>query len=264
MNKKERIFVYKIYFPEPNKCYIGQTNDFKRRMVEHIRKDNGSLVHSALLKYDDWDLLVLHTCQSRDEANRVEIEEIRNFNCVSPRGYNLTHGGDAESPSDETRQKMSDAHKGKNNSMYGKHHTDEARKKISESTKGEKNPMYGKRHPDEMREKMTGKNNPMYGKRASDETRAKLRAARIGKQPMLGKRHTDETRQKMSESHKGKTPTDETKNKRIATRKKNAHIKRIKQFAELKEQARELGVDIDSIQEEQDSQQQAACQLTTE
>lgn len=41
----------------------------------------------------DWQVTILHICKSPDEANRIEIEEIRNFNSVIPNGYNLTHGG---------------------------------------------------------------------------------------------------------------------------------------------------------------------------
>lgn len=41
--------------------------------------------------------------------------------------------------SDESRIKMSEANRGKNNPMYGKQHTEETRRKISESKKGQNN-----------------------------------------------------------------------------------------------------------------------------
>jgi hypothetical protein len=95
-------------------------------------------------------------------------------------------------PSVETRQKMSDAHKGEKHPFYGKHHTEESKKKMSDSLRGrilteetknkiaisckginmgEKNGMYG----------MTGEKNHYYGKK-----------------------HTIEELQKMSENRKGK------------------------------------------------------------
>ena len=37
-----------------------------------------------------------------------------------------------ESVSDKTKRKMSKANKGKNNPMYGKHHSEETKRKISE------------------------------------------------------------------------------------------------------------------------------------
>jgi len=49
-------------------------------MAQHL--NSKYFVGNALNKYDDWIIKVLHICKSRDEANRVEIEEIRNFNSV--------------------------------------------------------------------------------------------------------------------------------------------------------------------------------------
>ena len=54
---------------------------------------------------------------------------------------------------EETKRKMSEAHKGENNHNYGKHLSEETKKKISENhanVKGENHPMYGR----------TGENNP--------------------------------------------------------------------------------------------------------
>ena len=86
------IYIYQIYFPTSDKCYIGQTKALDKRMKEHLRSD--SVVCKALWKYDDWTVSILHTCQSRDVANTLEVEEIRNFNSVAPNGYNLTSGGE--------------------------------------------------------------------------------------------------------------------------------------------------------------------------
>lgn len=106
-----RVYIYRIYFSASGKCYIGQTNDPKSRMSQHLRSKK-SLVGRALQKYEGWKISVLHTCYSRDEANRIEIEEIRNFDSVHPNGYNLTHGGDSGSPSEETREKLRKASTG--------------------------------------------------------------------------------------------------------------------------------------------------------
>lgn len=90
--KNNNFYVYAIYFPTSNKYYIGQTKRLEKRMFKHI--DSLFLVEKALRKYKDWKVSILHTCKNRDEANRIEIEEIRNFNSVAPNGYNLTHGGE--------------------------------------------------------------------------------------------------------------------------------------------------------------------------
>ena len=58
---------------------------------------------------------------------------------------------------------------GKNNPMYGKHHTEEAKKKISEHSAiicGKYHPMYGKHHTEEAKKKISehskGKNNNLW------------------------------------------------------------------------------------------------------
>ena len=80
--------------------------------------------------------------------------------------------------SEETRQKLSEANKGENNSMFGKHLSEETRQKLSEARKGKPSCMKGKHH--------------------SEESRKKIGAARKGKSLSA------ETRKKMSEANKGK------------------------------------------------------------
>lgn len=73
--------------------------------------------------------------------------------------------------SEETRRKMSESKKGKNNSMYGKKRvmSEETRKKMSEAKKGKPSGMKGKKLSEETKkllsEKRKGENNPMYGKK---------------------------------------------------------------------------------------------------
>ena len=173
-----KIYIYLIYFPtskRPNPHYVGVSNNLERRMFQHL--ENSSLVGNALDKYDDWIIKKLHTCKTYEEAFRIEIEEIRNFNCVAPNGYNLTAGGEGLfNPSEETREKMS-----KNNSMLNP----EIAKKQGIAQRGiqagEKNSMYGRHHSEESKEKIrqtlintncnldrhynSGKNNPMFDKK---------------------------------------------------------------------------------------------------
>ena len=103
--------------------------------------------------------------------------------------------------SEETRRKMSESRKGKrlgkDNPMFGKHHSEETRRKMSEDRKG----------------KFVGEKHPMYGKHQSVETRRKISEATKGeKNPMYGKHptpwnrgipRTEEEKKKMSENRKG-------------------------------------------------------------
>ena len=167
---KNKIYIYHIYFLTSNKRYIGQSNNIKKRLIEH--KVGKWLVGKAIRKYDDWVVTILYTCKTRDEANRVEIEEIRNFNSVFPNGYNLTRGGDGMDGyphSEETKAKLRDAN-------IGRKHKEETKKKISESLKGNKNAL-GHRPSDAARAKMSPNSKGMKGKRHTVETKAKMSIA---------------------------------------------------------------------------------------
>lgn len=194
--KREVVYIYRIYFPDSDKCYIGQTCDLQKRMMQHLQVDNGSAVHRALLKYDDWDITNLHTCYSRDDANRIEIEEIRNFNSVAPNGYNLTHGGAAERPSDEARQKTSDA-------LMGHKVSPETRRKISIKAKGNQRAK-GHKHTDEVKERI---GDAHRGKKLAEEHKRKLSISHTG-QP-----HTEDRKKKISASCKGRKITEDHKKK---------------------------------------------------
>jgi group I intron endonuclease len=162
LHTREIVHVYRIYFPGSGKCYIGQTCDLKRRAESHIKAD--SIIGLALRKYDEWSISVLHTCYSRYESNRTEIEEIRNFDSVSPNGYNLSRGGEGS---------------GTGGTFLGCRHTDESLAKMSESHKGVKAPWVSK---------------ALKGKKQTPEHIEKVRQAGVGR------KHSDSTKQKMSES----------------------------------------------------------------
>ena len=75
-------------------------------------------------------LEILHDGIISEFLNDLEIEAIAKFNTLAPNGYNLDTGGNSgDSPSEETRRKLAEAHKGKTLS-------EETRRKISEAHKG--------------------------------------------------------------------------------------------------------------------------------
>lgn len=88
-----------------------------------------------------------------------------------------------QSLSAETLKKMSEASKGENNSMYGKHLSADARQKISVANKGKHvgaaNGFYGKTHSVEIIQRLSevnkGVNNPMYGKQHTTESLHKMK-----------------------------------------------------------------------------------------
>lgn len=176
MSGKVRIHIYRIYFPESGKCYIGQTANMKRRMMYHLLKSQQVIGH-AFRKYNEWEIMCLHICHSYDEADRVEIEEIRNFNSIAPNGYNLTRGGEGTGGlkwTDEQKKNASEIHKGlqvgKDNPMFGKKRPDlSARNKTLESRERIKLANTGRPRLD------------IAERNKSPEMRAKVRASKLGK-----------------------------------------------------------------------------------
>jgi group I intron endonuclease len=164
------------------KSYVGQTSKLlEQRRLQHEKNARGgrrSRFYSALRKYGaaafTWRVLV---SQSGDRKTTDAYERflIALFNTQDPScGYNLTAGGEGMAkPSDETRRRMSDSHKG---------HTQNR----------------GRRFSEQIREKMVARLRGYTGHLGhfhSPEAKAKMRVAHLGK-------HTEpkslETRAKMS------------------------------------------------------------------
>ena len=183
-------YVYKHTFPN-GKVYIGITSQNPNRRWRNdgsgylIKNKNGEysqpLIARAIIKYGWENVCHEIICErlSKEEAESKEIELIAFYKSDNPKfGYNISHGGNINKMSEETKKKISESKKGEKNPMYGKHHSDEAKQKVSESRKGEKHHLFGKHLP--------------------EETRRKISAS------LNGRKHTEEELRKMSESLKGK------------------------------------------------------------
>lgn len=91
----------------------------------------------------------------------------------------IANANRGRTPSDETRKKLSEAGR-------KRVQTEETRKKLSEIRKsfGGKTGMYGKKHSEETKQKMrdavkSGEQNHMYGRKLSEETKQKMRESRL-------------------------------------------------------------------------------------
>lgn len=217
------------------KKYVGITS---RPVEDRWKNGNGyshdqSYFYRAINKYT-WDGF-LHEVVANNltevEAKYKEIELIALYKSNCRRyhnptyGYNMTDGGDGtvgrihtddtkqkisnalkgRKMSQESRQKMSESRKGvpfseehKRNlskSQIGRKHSDETRNKISNSKIGK---YTGKNNPNYNNHKLSGKNNPnygncgekhpAYGRKHTAEELEKMKNANIGeKNPMFGK-----------------------------------------------------------------------------
>ena len=109
------IFLYKITVN--GKFYIGQTDNMSRRMTAHrwhVRNNTNHPLYDAARKYEHLYVQVLNEAEDREGADVLERLYIKNYNTLSPNGYNLHPGGfDISTQTAEVRAKMSNAHKGK-------------------------------------------------------------------------------------------------------------------------------------------------------
>lgn len=148
------------------KHYVGQTKDIKvrNRQWKNLKKEyGGHAIENARKKYgtDGFSFEVLKECPNED-MNYWEMYYVKMYNSKKPYGYNATDGGDSTyERTDETKKKMSDAHR-------------------------------GKKRPAEVGAKLSA---AMRGKPKSPEHIAKLSAAK------RGKKRTEETKLKISAAH---------------------------------------------------------------
>lgn len=180
--------IYLITNKINNKQYIGQVYSYyvnnsrygiNGRWSKHKSASKNKnwekkcrALYTAIRKYgeDNFTCILIDVVDVKD-LNDKEIFYIKQYNTLSPNGYNLTEGGSNGIRSQETREKMSKM-------WMGHVISDETKKKISESLTGEKNPNWGKKHKPEtlakMSEKQKGDKHPMYGKKHKLENRDKI------------------------------------------------------------------------------------------
>jgi hypothetical protein len=138
--------IYLIKNKMNEKCYIGQSmcfignNNSKwgtyGRWKSHIREatrsnqDHCVLLNNAIRKYgeNNFEVKTLIKC-SNNELDEYEIKFIKEYNSLTPNGYNLKSGGYSSKNNEETILKMKQAH-------CGKEHSEEVKNKIGKSQIG--------------------------------------------------------------------------------------------------------------------------------
>jgi group I intron endonuclease len=166
-------YIYMLQNNINGKIYIGQTirSIEKRFRIHQYRCSRCVAIYNAIQKYG-WENFEKDWYECPDEDLNFDEELlVREMGTLAPFGYNLKEGGANGKLSEETKQKIGQAH-------VGRYHTDETKKKISESTKGEKHHMYGK----------TGEKSHSYGKTLSEEHRQKMSDSTKGEKNHNSKR----------------------------------------------------------------------------
>lgn len=161
------------------KVYIGiTTRTLRERIGSHISSSRTSSSHNyyfsnAILKYgpDSFEWEIIDTGFSEDELNEKEIFYIDLYQSyLRENGYNLTYGGDGCRGNAETRARISA-------SNLGKKRSDESKKRMSEVQK-ERQEEYGPFPQTEQSRKKISDN--LKDHPVSDETRLKLSLAQQG------------------------------------------------------------------------------------
>lgn len=108
--------IYKLWFIDPDRCYIGQAVNLRKRLLRYLSLDckQQSKIHRAILKYkiENIKIEILEFSNDINELNKLEEFYIKKYDSVE-NGYNLNYGGNNRSPSKETREKLSKAGMGK-------------------------------------------------------------------------------------------------------------------------------------------------------
>jgi group I intron endonuclease len=219
------MIIYKIVNNINGKIYVGQTIQKLVRRIGYHFWQNKTPIQKAMNKYgiQSFTVSVIDSAYSKEILDEKERYWIKQLNCKSPNGYNLTDGGEGlGNPTDEIRKKISKISTGRKLSV-------EAREKISNSLKGRSvskktrerigNLNRGKNLSDETKRKMSLSSK---GKKKSEQFKENLRMVRTGW------KLSEETKKKIREKAKGRkvkkhsrmSPTEETKNKCSETLKR--------------------------------------------
>ena len=161
-NRKVQSGIYEIRNSVNDKIYIGSSIDIEQRWYDHKRKLRNGNHHSAHLQFawnkygeDSFhfqfleavsiDKLLIYEQKWLDERESYKREN--GYNTCIVAGNTLGKGHSEETKqklrkyrtgkrmSEESKKKISIAHKGKNNYFYGKTHTEEAIEKMRETAK---------------------------------------------------------------------------------------------------------------------------------
>lgn len=210
MNYYIYLIVNKVNF----KTYIGQRKSDKK-WNEDPYIGSGKLLKLAQKKYgiENFEKFLIQYCSTKEETDAAEKFWIKEYRSRGRAQYNIADGGQGFSGkrSEESRKKMSEAHKGKPRSeetkkKLSKPRSEETKKKISETLKG-------KKHSEETKKKLSEAHK---GKHASEETRRKISETLKGHLAWNKGKHwqlSEEAKKKMSEAKKGKKFSEETKMK---------------------------------------------------
>lgn len=150
--------IYKITNIKNNKCYIGLTRNYERRMMGHrysVKYNKDTKLYNSIRKHgiDNFTFEKIAHCIDLKEAKRIEKYLITVYNSFRS-GYNMTIGGDT-------------CFSGKDHPLYGTHRPD----------------VIAKLHAGRDRKIKELGHGPAKGRIWSEESKRKASLAKLGKSP---------------------------------------------------------------------------------
>lgn len=199
-------FIYVLIDPRSDEIrYVGWTYDVEKRVRDHISKARKQHNYKAnwLVQLENEGLRPLYRVLESGTGDWAAAEQrwIAYYRAEGARLTNLTNGGEGIVGyvfSEETRQRMSAAKKG--------------RKQSPEAIERSHAPLRGRKRPAWIGAKISA-TRKARGYTLSDETKEKIRRS------VTGFRHTEETRAKIAAVWRGRHHTDEAKQKQAAAKK---------------------------------------------
>ena len=192
------------------KKYVGLTSrTVARRFYEHSI-NRKSAIGLAIQKYgrDNFLVVVIETCETLEKANEREKYWIAFHDCIAPSGYNRTDGGECAIPSEETRERQSEA-------ANKRFENPQEREKISETLTGRKDSEEVKARKRAAQKKRYAEN-PMESQKQSEGLKKRF------SNPDEHKKHSE-----IMKKYKAEHPvTDETK--RAISVKKEKYKKKVR------------------------------------
>ena len=211
MKKQEEVLgqIYIIRNNINSKVYIGQTiQGYENRWYghKHESKNIDRPLYRAMKKYgiDNFWIELIEENIPYEKLDEREIYYIELYDCINPKGYNLSPGGKSFR-TEEERRAMAERVCGENNPMYGMN--------------GELNPFYGHHHTEENKQLLSQKHKEHYNNLSQEEKDKIKERLDMAREKMIselgggfkGHHHTDEAKRKQSEAQKGKVVSEETK-----------------------------------------------------
>ena len=163
-------YTYMVTNNKNGKVYVG-SHSWKGEGLDPNYYGSGKIIKQAVEKYgkENFQVEVLYYYDTVEECRADEERILTEYNvrdCIH--SYNIKNAAVGMTSEDMTGEK---------HPLYGKHHTDETRQKMSQAHKGKTLSADTKRKMSEAQKGKRGKDSPRYGKHHTDATRKKMSQA---------------------------------------------------------------------------------------